>query len=205
MAEQIILLRHGETGSEYQKRYIGWKDISLAEPGRRNVEALTEMVRLRRPSLCLCSTLRRCRESAEIVAGTLGIPVYFNPDLKEIDFGDWEGLSFQEIAAADPEHVLKWARFKPDFSFPGGESITHFLDRVGRIAKCLTEMPEKEVLVCTHGGMIRGLICHFLGLEPCNYLSFEVSPASLTTLALNGAAQESRGILSSLNQRGRPA
>ncbi len=74
-----------------------------------------------------------------------GIPVYFNPDLKEIDFGDWEGLSFQEIAAADPEHVLKWARFKPDFSFPGGESITHFLDRVGRIAKCLTEMPEKEV------------------------------------------------------------
>ena len=82
MAEQIILLRHGETGSEYQKRYIGWKDISLAEPGRRNVEALTEMVRLRRPSLCLCSTLRRCRESAEIVAGTLGIPVYFNPTSK---------------------------------------------------------------------------------------------------------------------------
>ena len=84
---------------------------------------------------------------------------------------------------------------QPDFLSPEGID-QHFLDRVGR-SKCLIEMPKKKDPVVMHGGMIRGLICHFLGLEPCNYLSFEVSPASLTTLALNGAAQESRGILSS--------
>ncbi len=196
MAEKLILLRHGETEPGYQDRYIGHKDIPMAEAGHRRIESLMDMLRLNRPDICVSSTLLRCSQTAEIIKANLNLPVHFNPDLKEVNFGDWEGLSFWEITALWPEQVTQWARFDADFTFPGGESFIDFLTRVDRVAKTLTAAPEETILVCTHGGMIRSLICHFLRLQPQDYILFKIKPASLTTIELSGG----NGILSGLNE-----
>lgn len=196
MAERLILLRHGETGPEHEGRYFGHKDIPMADAGHRRIEALTDLIRMAGPLQCVSSPLQRCRAAAEIVRDRLSIPIRFENDLKEVDFGDWEGLSFREIAAMSPEGVSRWARLDADFSFPGGESFADFLRRVRRVGGMLAAMPEKAVLVCTHGGIIRSLICHFLRLQPEQCILFNVKPATLATLELNGAS----AVLSGLNE-----
>ncbi len=196
MAEKLILLRHGETGPEHQDRYIGHKDIPMADSGYRRIEALADLIRMAGPLRCFSSPLQRCRASAEIVSNRLDIPVQFENDLREVDFGDWEGLSFMEIAAIWPDQVSQWARLDAEFSFPGGESFVDFLRRVKRVADMLASVPEKAVLVCTHGGIIRSLICHFLRLRPEHYILFNVKPATLATLELDGG----NAILSGLNE-----
>lgn len=197
MAEKLILLRHGDTGLEYQDRYIGHQDISMSEEGCRQIEALTDLIRSAEPDICVSSPLQRCRTAAEIIHQKLNIPVHYDPGLKEVDFGDWEGLTFWEIAAIWPDQVSQWARFDAKFSFPGGESFVEFLQRVKRVADMLAAAPEKSILVCTHGGIIRSLICHFLRLQPDQYILFKVKHASLATLELNG----NQGILAGLNER----
>ena len=154
------------------------------------------MIRSTGPDLCVASPLQRCRTAAEIIHNKLNIAVHYDPGLKEVDFGDWEGLSFWEIAAIWPDQVSQWARFDSEFSFPGGESFVDFLYRVKRVADMLVAAPEKNILVCTHGGVIRSLICHFLRLAPEKYILFKVRYASLATLELTG----NKGILAGLNE-----
>ena len=84
--------------------------------------------------------MQRCRQTAAAVAPEL--PPQIDPDLREIDFGQWEKRTFQEAAAADPSLVDRWADFDPDFAFPGGESVGGFLSRVQAAADRLVEAED---------------------------------------------------------------
>ncbi len=198
MAERLILLRHGDIGEPYHGRYIGSTDLPLTEMGRQQAEDLAELIRRENPGRCFCSPLRRCRETADVLSRAAGLNFETDPDLREIDFGQWEGMSFDEILAAFPEHVRRWNTFDL-FTFPGGETVESFLARMRRAARRMAEDPADTVLACTHGGVIRNLICYFLGMQPRQYLLFAVKPASLTTIELF----EGNGILTGLNETDR--
>ena len=105
-------------------------------------------------------------------------------------------LTFDEIVSVDSNAVDGWARYDRDFTFPGGERIGDFLNRVSAVGDRLASRGSGRTIVFTHGGVIRALICHFLKLDPRNYLLFEVRPASVTTIRLF----EEGGILTGLNQ-----
>jgi len=195
MCTDITLIRHGKVGDEYRGTFIGKTDVPLAIEGRRQAERLREYVTVREGSLILSSPLQRCRETAWIAAQGLHLPIQFDDDLREGDFGRWEGLTFEEIAAGDGGAIAGWARFDRDFTFPGGERIGDFLDRVARAGERLAALDYESAIVFTHGGVIRALICHFLKLDPRNYLLFEIGPASVTTIRLF----ENGGILTGLN------
>ncbi len=180
----LILLRHGSTGHALHKRFIGRSDISLAAEGRRQVEALAPHICARKPDRCLCSPLLRARQTAKIVAGASGPGIEVVPDLREIDFGRWEGMTFEEISASEPELVDRWAAWDEDFAFPDGESLQDFLKRVRRAAMRLVEDTASRILAVTHGGVIRVMICHLLGLSESRHLLFDIKPASLTTIEL---------------------
>jgi broad specificity phosphatase PhoE len=94
-------------------------------------------------------------------------------------------MTFRDIREADPDGVARWARFAPDFAFPGGESIGGFLARVGRVAERMAGCGAPSVLAVTHGGVIRAMVCRLLDLDPRRYLLFEVRPASVTTIAVH--------------------
>ncbi|MFB3926055.1 MAG: histidine phosphatase family protein [Syntrophales bacterium] len=200
MAQILMLVRHGDTGKQFADRYIGSTDIPLAEKGREQAVYLAGRIRREMPESCLCSPLRRCIQTAKIISRPLRISPEIDPDLREIDFGNWEGLTFEDIARKDPAGVHRWARFDPDFAFPEGETIGEFLSRTRRVAARLRQMPEKTVLVSTHGGVIRMLICHYLGLSPRHYILFRVLPGSLATIELAGT----KGVLTGLNETGTP-
>ncbi len=198
MAHRVLLLRHGDVGEEYRGRYIGISDIPLSAGGVRRVEGMADLFPRGGSLLCLCSPLRRCRETAGVVSGVTGLDFAVDPDLREVDFGDWEGKTFAEISEAFPAEVERWSAFD-GFTFPGGESVAHFLARVRRAAARMAKAREDAVLACTHGGVIRSLICHFLGIPPQNHLLFAVEPASLTTIELFDGG----GMLAGLNETGR--
>jgi len=195
MADYLYLVRHGTTGSARDGRYLGSTDAPLDAVGRRQVEALAELLRTRRKcGRCVCSPLRRAAQTAEILRSATGCVLEVDADLREIDFGRWEGKTFSEIQDSSPEEVERWARLAPDFAFPGGESLSNFLDRVGRAADRLAADPAETILAVTHGGVIKAMLCRLLGLEPRRYVVFEIAPASLTVVRLF----EGNGVLSEM-------
>jgi broad specificity phosphatase PhoE len=147
------------------------------------------------PEVCFCSPLLRARQTAEVILKNLHLPVHTDDDLREIDFGAWECKTFEEVVAADARAVKRWAEFDQRFTFPGGESLGGFLARIRRMARRLANDPASTVLAVTHGGVIRMMICHFLGLRPRNYVLFDVAHASCAVIDLF----DGKGVLTGLN------
>ncbi|MBE0556673.1 MAG: histidine phosphatase family protein [Proteobacteria bacterium] len=196
MAKRLMLVRHGDLGEAYRGRYIGSTDLPLAAEGRRQAAALSgEAARIAGVHF-LCSPLLRARETAQIALGKGGA-FTIDQDLREVDFGRWEAMNFAQIAAADPEAVERWAALEDDFTFPGGESIGAFRRRIAAVAGRIAADPADAIVAFTHGGVIRLLICHFLGLEYRRYLLFDVRPGSISEIAIEGG----KGVLTRLNDR----
>jgi alpha-ribazole phosphatase len=196
MAKRLTLIRHGDLGDHCRGRYIGRMDTPLSVKGRRQAAALAgPLARLDGVNF-LASPLRRTRETAEIALGTERA-FEIEENLREIDFGRWEGMSFAEIAAADPAAVDRWAALDGDFTFPEGEGIRGFRERIRAAAERIIAVPAGMVVLFTHGGVIRFLICRFLGLPDRAHLLFEVQPASISEIRIDGG----KGVLTLLNDR----
>lgn len=195
MADHLILIRHGDIDPEWQGRYLGRTDVPLSGEGRRQAARLAGAIPSGRSVSCFTSPLRRAVETAGIALAGMGLAAEADTELREVDFGDWEGLSFAQISTLDAEGVRRWDSWDAHFAFPGGERLRDFLGRVGRVAQRLASVRTETVVVFTHGGIVRSLICHYLGLESRNYLLFDVAPASVTTIRLF----DGRGVLARLN------
>lgn len=195
MACRILLVRHCSTGREYSGRYIGSSDIEADAAALDNIHALTDQIASYAPEHCFHSSMMRARQTAEKINRRLSLILTEDKNLCEIDFGRWEKCSFQEISEKDPDLVKQWAKGNADFTFPQGEEISLFRRRVQKIGNQIAKSTEKTVLVVTHGGVIRTMICQLLGLSPDNYLIFDIKPASLAVVEMwNG-----KGILTGLN------
>lgn len=189
--KQLILLRHGKI--DYPNRYVGSRDVPLSPHGVSQIKALKNTFRDKKVDRIVASPMLRCKQSCELLFDDCNI--VYNNDLREIDFGRWDGMTFQEIVADDPGLVKQWANWSLDFCFPGGESIGHFVDRVQKVGKELASLKEETVVVVCHGGVVRALLCYYLGLGPENYLLFQVEKGKFSTLDLYG----DRGVLTGLN------
>ena len=191
-ATEVLLIRRGEIAEEYRGRYVGRTDPPLSTTGIGHAAALRRHVGLVRAGTeCLASPSLRARQTA----AAAGLDPTFDEDLREIDFGRWEGLRFAEIAMAEPKAVDRRAKLDPEFRFPSGESPAGFQARIRRVAERPAAGPPRRVAVVTHGGVIRALVCHWLGLPPEAHLLLEVGPASVTRVRLSG----NRGTLCALN------
>ena len=196
MVQRLILIRHGDLGDRYRGRYVGRTDAPLSAEGRRQAATLTGPVARLNGAHFLSSPLRRTRETAEIALGTHG-RFEIVENLREIDFGRWEGMNFAEIASTNPAAVDRWAALDDAFAFPEGEGIKAFQERIRAVAERIAADPAGTVVVFVHGGVIRFLICHFLGLPDRHHLLFDVRPASLSEIRIDGGC----GVLTRLNDR----
>lgn len=195
MASRLILLRHGRTG--ISGRYIGASDVSLSEEGKTQISDLRTSLGAMKIDGLLASPMLRCTQSACLLE--LGLPVQLDPDLREIDFGRWEGKTFAEIEAQDPELVQVWAQGGDDFRFPEGEAVAEFTARIEAVKNRLLALEAKTVLLVTHGGVIRSLICGLLGLAGDKHLLFQVAKGHFSTMDLHSGG----GVLTGFNLGGR--
>lgn len=194
MVTRLILLRHGRTG--HAGRYIGATDVPLSAEGRKQMRKLGPVFTTMGIESLMTSPLRRCTESLELLG--LDLPAQPVAELREIDFGRWEGKSFAEIKELDPELVSDWARGDNDFRFPEGEGLAEFISRIRVLADGLRCHHFQTVLLVTHGGVIRALICELLGLSSDRFLLFQVDKGHYCTIELHSGG----GVLTGLNLGG---
>ena len=195
MARRLILIRHGQVEERFEGRFVGSTDAVLSPAGLRQAQDLAAWLAGKQPGACFSSPLRRCTATARAAVAGLSLQPELDPDLREVDFGDWEGLSFSEIAGKDTAAVDRWARFEPGFRFPGGESIDEFTRRINAAVERMAAAPQETVVAFTHGGVIRFMLCALLRLDPRSYAAFEIRPAGVVELALfeGGALLQSLG------------
>lgn len=178
----LLLLRHGSIGRQWEGRYIGSTDLGLSEEGSAQLRDVAMRLRDWAPlSRCYCSPMLRTRQTAAAVSPALAAPPRIVDDLREIDFGRWEGRNFAEISAGDPELVSRWADLTPGFAFPEGESVSGFLVRVWALTDRIASEPGTTLIV-THGGVVRAMLCRLLGLDQKHALAFAISPGSLSVV-----------------------
>ncbi|MFH0782443.1 MAG: alpha-ribazole phosphatase [Pseudomonadota bacterium] len=192
--KEVYLLRHGDTGRK--GCYIGSTDIPLSATGYQQVRGTAELLRRKNIDKVLCSPMLRCRQT--LAQLELQMPYQVIEILREVDFGRWEGKKFAEIAEDDAEAVAAWVRDPAQFCFPEGEALTNFHKRVTAIFKMLGDAHSKSILLVTHGGIIRHLLCLCLGIPVEKYLSFDVQPGSYSSLFLSSGG----GVLTGMNLRG---
>jgi ribonuclease H / adenosylcobalamin/alpha-ribazole phosphatase len=152
------LLRHGRTEHTPERRYSGRNDLPLSATGRAEAEAAAVRAKELGIDVVVASPLRRTRGTAEVVGAVLGLPVQYDDDLVELDFGDFEGLTAEE---ARQRHPLAARRFAEDITVaaPGGESVADVSDRVARArARILRGHAGKTVLVVSHVTPIKLLL-----------------------------------------------
>lgn len=179
---QLLLARHPEVEANAAHIYIGRSDSPYTERGRGQKETLAAAIGAWGPNVVRSSPIARARDVAAAVA-TTGVPHVVDDDLTEIDFGHAEGLTYNEAKRHGiPMDFLGGpADARP---FGGGESWGEFGVRLERAAAGILAGPER-VAVVTHGGVFRGLIVTFLGLEPSCAWRFSIPPASIATLTLH--------------------
>jgi len=192
------LIRHGEPAEEAQGRCYGSLDIGLSAHGRTQIERVARYLNEEPIAAVYTSPRLRALESARIL-GPAGAEII--PDFREIDFGDFEGLCYEEIAARYPEVYRQWMAAPTEVRFPNGESFAEMRVRVVQAFDSLRRSRQGQtVAVVTHGGVIRILIAWALEIpDRClfrtgqdyaamNLLSF-IGPCPSVQL-LNGRAPE---------------
>ena len=160
-----ILLRHGDTDLSPEHRFSGLRDLPLSASGERQARAAACRLAAGAPiDVVVCSPLRRAVETAAIAAGELGLSAVVDDDLRETDFGAWEGLTLAEIQQCWPAVAAAW-RCDPRQAPPGGESFADTARRVNRACdRLLRDHGGKRVLVVGHISPMKILLCRALGV-----------------------------------------
>ena len=148
-----ILIRHGAT--DMAGRFCGHCDPPLNDAGRAQIERAASML-FAAPEMIYCSDLLRARQSAAILAKRFAVPVEVRSGLREIGFGQWEGLSWQEIEKRFPVESQAWITHFPAGVIPSGERYGDFCERVrNEIAFFSARAKSQALIAVTHGGFIR--------------------------------------------------
>jgi broad specificity phosphatase PhoE len=179
----VYLVRHA-THDRVSRILCGrMPGVILGDEGRRQAERLAERFARERIAAVLTSPLERSRETAEIIAKRLGLEAQVCEDLNEIDFGEWSGKRFDALHD-DPRWWL-WNDARGLAQPPGGESMSAAQSRVvRRIERLRDEHPEAGVALVSHCDVIKAALARYLGLPLDAYSLFEISPASVSVLAL---------------------
>lgn len=191
--KELILIRHGES-LHAGTRYIGRTDTALTPRGHQQAQWIACCLQDSPLDAVYVSPAIRARETIQPYLNRVKTELVVNADLQEIDFGAWEGMTFEEIQAQAPERVTVWAENRMDFAFPNGESLNSFWKRVCRAGELLAATPGERIAVVTHGGVIRYLLCHFLGLAPERHRVFQIDLGSITTLVVHEGSATLKGL-----------
>lgn len=180
----LRLLRHGETPHTIEKRFSGTRfDPPLSERGEGQARAAAKHIAsLGGVDVIVASPLTRARQTAQAVADELGLEVAIDDDLRECDFGEWDGLTFAEAQARGGPALSTWLA-TPEIAPPGGESLLQLSARVAEAQqRILAAHAGKGVLIVAHVGSIKMLVREALGAPISTIHRLQLAPAALSTV-----------------------
>jgi alpha-ribazole phosphatase len=177
----IYLLRHGAINSPGQgRRYIGWQNLALSDVGRTQAHAWADYFSSMSLDGIYCSDLTRCLETARIIAARCSLEPQALPELREISLGEWEGRRFDAVRAADPHEFQRRGEQIAEHRPPGGESFNDLQHRVWPVFTKLASGAPQAILLVTHAGVIRVLLCRLLGMPLKNLFRIGLAYGTLS-------------------------
>jgi len=193
---KILLVRHGITEYNSSYRFCGYSDIDLNENGIKQAEKLRDRLKDEKIDAIYSSDLKRAVSTAKIVSEGHNVESVEHQELREIYYGDLEGLTFEEIKKKYPEVAESITNFNLSLSFPSGENFNEFIDRTCQFLEVLNRHKQEEtVLIVSHGGPMNTLICELLGIGQEHWRAFHIDNASLSVIN----TYPNRGVLTLFN------
>ena len=165
-ATRLLLVRHAETDPAMRWRCHGRLDVELSAEGRRQAGELAAALAELPLASVYSSPLSRALDTARAIAAARGLEPVADDGLLEIDFGELEGLTYEEIEAERPEVFRAWMEAPTSVRFPGGESFADLRARVVEAVGAIRERHAGEAAaVVAHGGVVRAVLADVLGLD----------------------------------------
>ncbi|MEA2087780.1 MAG: histidine phosphatase family protein [Candidatus Caldatribacteriota bacterium] len=201
MPIKLILIRHGESDGNAQRKFSGFQDVNLTEKGIWQAKRLARRLEGMQVDAFYCSDLKRARHTAEIIFGDRGEDIVVSSNLREINFGTWEGLTFEEIKLKEGAKFTSWMENPDEKSIiPQGESLAILNERVmTEVNRILeehkNEEKDKTIAIVCHGGAIRIILCNALNLELKNLWYIKQKSTALNIIDY----YDNRGFISLLN------
>lgn len=193
---RVYLVRHGETFWNSQGQYQGHSNVDLSDTGRAQARALAGELAGVELAAVYASDLGRAMETASIIAAPHGLVPVAVPELREVNFGRWEGLTFAEIDRDYAELARQWRTSPGQVLFPMGENFAQVKERAyQKIIDLVNEHLDQNILVVSHGGTIRSIICAVLDVPLDKIWCFRQDNTAVNIIDF----YEQRAILSLLN------
>ncbi|GAB4570632.1 MAG: histidine phosphatase family protein [Anaerolineae bacterium] len=189
METQLFLIRHGHTLWNGVRRYQGHAPVPLSDRGKAQADCLARAVAgSGTPDALISSDLLRCRQTVEPIGRALGIDPIYDRRLREIDYGNWQGLTREEAEAWDAEAYAAYIADPFTGTVPGGESQSALAARVtAALDEALASYAGGQIMLVTHGGPVRAILRRF-DLWPGG---LPVSNASVTELVVEDTGRAS--------------
>ncbi|MFT9493692.1 alpha-ribazole phosphatase [Anaerosolibacter sp.] len=182
---ELYLVRHGETLSNCQGVYCGWLDVELTDMGIYQAEESAKRLREVPLDLILTSGLNRTRKTAEIINKYHHVEIHSEGRFREMNFGRWEGLSYEEIRYRFPNELKSWEKEWLDYPVPEGESLRQMYGRVKEaIDQLCIDYPQGKILLVSHGGCIRGILSHLIGSGIEDYWKYKIENCGITKIEI---------------------
>jgi broad specificity phosphatase PhoE len=184
----VWLARHGVSPWAAEDRYNGLGDISITERGQVQAQSLSERLRDEPLAAVYCSSLRRCVETATIVAQPHGLTPIRREAFVEVDYGAWDGMLRREIVAHYSDLYAAWVKDPATALPPGGESGYHALARAAVVLQqVVSQHAGQPVLIVAHKAINRLLLCDVLGIPPRLYRArIGQAPCALNCIEWHG-------------------
>jgi len=180
---KLFLVRHGNTKLNSAGRYWGQTDVGLSAEGVGQAERLRDRLATQKIDIVYTSNLQRASATAKIIATNHQVDIVTCPELREINFGKIEGLTFKEVSQLYPEVAEAWFKWSLALKYPGGESVTELNNRVSKFLERLGKhTPEETILIVAHSAPLRMLVCHLLGIRIRHWRQIRLDLASLSIL-----------------------
>jgi broad specificity phosphatase PhoE len=185
-ATRLLLIRHGEVEARFQKKFGGWIDMNLSPNGKKQAKVLAEYLRGKTIDAIYASPMKRVQQTlAPTLKTSLHKQTIF-PELREIDFGKWTGLGWQDVQEQFNFASHEWLHQIHHFGVPNGESGKVFRARIEpRLREIIKKHPGENVAIFCHGGVIRMILAILLKLPLPKTNHFDIEYASITQVALH--------------------
>jgi broad specificity phosphatase PhoE len=178
---ELILTRHGETDWNVSEVFRGRADVGLNDVGMRQAELLAEYLGHEKIDFVYSSPLKRAVQTAEAIAARQGIKVSVVPNLIDFDFGEWQGLSVNEVRDRYPELYRDWLDTPEQVRMPGGESLHDVTARAMPFAEdAVMRCGEGRLVLVSHRVVSKVLICALLGLENSHFWNIRLDTCGVT-------------------------
>jgi len=162
---RLYFMRHGETVWNTERRYQGMTDIELSAEGIRQAECVTERFKNIHIDKIYSSPLKRAMATARPIAENKGLEIIEEDAFREIYFGEWEGMTVPDLTEKYGDSYINFIKEPHNYGFPGEQSIDKVIERIKPSIDRIIDNEDGNVLIISHGGIIRLMIMYIMGLD----------------------------------------